>query len=197
MNYYLHLKEEFDPNNRLPAYLGCNRGEEEPIELVNGWVWNNKYYSDLTALNKEYYRTIHIGKSSMGWRFFLCYYPTENPRFAGEGYPTAQWLNKPISGLYDWATLFDNPENVIVNEEGEVVSADEMMDRITNRKGRQRPDGWQQIEGYWYRVIDGLCVHDETRERFGRPELIDIMPSGCTYDLVLSGNDVESGVIFS
>ena len=80
-NYYLRIKTEFNPLHRLPAAVGCLEGQNEPIELINGWVWNNKYYVTLESLNSEYYQEVHIGKSAGGWRFLLCQYPEDNPQY--------------------------------------------------------------------------------------------------------------------
>lgn len=208
-NYYLHKKVNFDPKHRIPASLGCDDGHEyEPIELENGWVWHNKYYPTLDELNKEFYQEIHIGKSSCGWRFGLCIYPAENPRFKGESW-NDKYLDKPISSLGDWEELFDDPDNSIWDEYGDEVSKDDMVACIANRKPRESlRDGWQRLnEGTEfetkeeYFAINGLLVHERTRPS---PHWLDahrdtyttIMPDDCTYDLILSGNDVESGEIF-
>ena len=197
-NYYLSMKTDFNPLHRLPACLGCHEGEDEPLELKNGWLWNNTYYVDVDTMNREYFQKIHIGKSSGGWRFFLCQYPTENPRFKGEGYAWSQWLDKPIETLEDWIELFNDKNNIIVDEYGNKISPQEMLKIICEREPiRNHPDGWETDGGSWYRYVNGLCVHDETKCPYGRPNLITIMPDNVTYDMVLSGNDVESGIIFS
>ena len=133
-NFYLHKKATFDPKHRLASSLGCDDGRAyEPIELVNGWMWNNKYYPTVEELNKEYYQEIHIGKSSCGWRFSLCIYPTENPRFKGEEW-NDQYLDKPISSLDDWVELFNDPSNKIFDEYGDEVSPEDMIEKISKRK---------------------------------------------------------------
>ena len=208
-NYYLHRKTNFDPNHRIPASLGCCYGNEsEPLELENGWVWNNKYYPTLEEMNKEFYQEIHIGKSSCGWRFGLCVYPEENPSYKGESWREF-YLDEPISSLDDWVALFNDPENTIWDEYGREVSKEDMVACIASREPMEPlKDGWQRLnvgtdietkEEYY--AIDGLLVHMGTRPS---PNWIDpkrdayttVMPKGCTYDLILSGNDVESGEIF-
>lgn len=200
-NYYLKKKIDFNPEDRLPATVGLFDGQEEPIELVNGWVWNNKYYPTVEELNKEFYQKIHIGLSSIGRRFFLCRYPSENPRFKDE--PWAQkWLDAPIDNLEDWIKLFNQEDTKIVSDCGEEVSPNEMLDIITNRMKDENltncKDEWVDFprDNNQYRVINGLIVHDESKERFGRPNLIEIMPSEYSYDLVWSGNDNDVGMIF-
>lgn len=84
--------------------------------LVNGYVWNNKYYSNIEELEKEYGIKLHIGKSSYGWHFNLCIYP-----------------DLSINNLDDWKQMFET--HAIYNEENEQITAAEMIDRIVNRKG--------------------------------------------------------------
>ena len=202
-NYYLLRKTAFDPNHRLPASLGCSDGlEHHPVELTNGWLWDKTYYPSIETLNERYFRCIHIGKSSCGWRFSLCVYPIENPRFVHDEYYHEPYLEKPISSLDDWIVLFRTPGNVIIDEYDRTIGVEEMLSTRCKRKGfvEADEDGWtKRREGHFdrYRVINGLCVHDETRTQFGRPQFVQIMPPDCTYDLILSGNDPESGVVFS
>lgn len=70
---------------------------------------------------------VHIGKSSMGWTFSL---------------HVGQWVDLGdeeirISGLDDWKRLFAVPGSFIEDEYKEVVSADEMLETITERKARE------------------------------------------------------------
>lgn len=174
MNYYLRKKVDFDPTDKVPAYLGCEGCPAEPVELKNGWVWENTYYVDAETMNRYFYQTIHIGKSSMGWRFFLCRYHSANPH-----YPSERWLDKPIKTLSDWIDLFHKKGNVIYDEDGDVISAEEMIRVIT-----QRNNG------------ENLRKHQNTYDYTERQEFIDIMPGDSTYDLVWSGNDSVSGIIF-
>lgn len=84
--------------------------------LKNGYVWNAKYYPTLEELEKEYGTKLHIGKSSYGWNFNLCIYP-----------------DLGINNLNDWKKMFETHD--IYNEEDEKITAEEMIDRIVNRKG--------------------------------------------------------------
>lgn len=211
-NYYLRRKCNFNPDNKVAATLGCVDGREhEPIELVNGWVWNRKFYSSIEELNKEFYQEIHIGKSSAGWRFGLCVYPTENPKYKGQEW-NEQYLEKPIESLADWVKLFNTKGNVIVDEYGDEVTVENMVDKITHRRcvdGRENLHGWHSLDGTdttssskrEYYFINGLLAHKPSRPVDyyldpNREKWTTIMPDDCTYDLIFSGNDVESGEIF-
>ena len=62
---------------------------------------------------------LHIGKSSAGWCFSLHVIPHES-----------------INELSDWEDLWNNPDNIIVDEYGRETTPYQMMDVITNR-GRE------------------------------------------------------------
>lgn len=66
---------------------------------------------------------LHIGKSSHGWCFTLHVDQTEG-----------------VEDLPDWEKLFADPANVIVDEYGELVTAESMMATITQR-ARSREEG--------------------------------------------------------
>lgn len=66
----------------------------------------------------------HIGKSSAGWCFSLHVLEPAEP-----GDPRA-------SSLAEWEVLFRQPGMSIVDEEGDTVSADRMLDVIRNRAWR-------------------------------------------------------------
>lgn len=59
---------------------------------------------------------LHIGKSSFGWHFGLCIYE-----------------NLGIKDLEDWKKLFNSSDYIILDEYDDLVSAENMLDRITNR----------------------------------------------------------------
>ena len=107
-NYYLKYKGKMtiQEHNNLTDF------SERVQELDNGYVYNNHYYQELP---NDFSHILHIGKSSMGWHFSLCIYPS-----------------LCINNLEDWKILFDNYE--IEDEYGDLVSKDEMLDTITNRK---------------------------------------------------------------
>ena len=176
-NYYLLKKTEFNPLHRLPATLGCDDGKEhEPIELINGWVWRKKYYATLEALNNEYYQKIHIGKSSGGWRFLLCIYKNKS-------IDNKPYLEKEIISLEDWKHLMFDPANKIIDEYDENVSPESMIKIISERVG-SKDNPYSLCD-----KINGLCIHDGSSFIVG-------MPENFTYDLVWSGNDPDSELIF-
>ena len=176
-------------------------------------MWNNRYYATTEALNSDFYQRIHIGKSSKGWRFGLCTYPTENPKFKdGQTGYHEYYLDKPISSFDDWIELFNDPNNHIENEFGEEITKDEMIDIIAHRKPcRESLEGWHKVnvgtqfeskEEYFF--IRGLMAHKMARPH---PSWMDvdadkyeknntIMPEDCTYDLIVSGNDIDNCEIF-
>ena len=201
MNYYLMRKERYSEESPFPACLGCTySGETEVRKLSNGWIWNDTYYPTLEELNESYCQKIHIGKSSSGWRFSLCVYPSENPRYKNDRFRQI-YLPEPISSFEDWLRLFNDPKNYIIDECGRRVSIEDMVAKITKRAPHESlKDGWQHLNGdstTLYRAIDGLLVHDYSKVRFWGSCYTTLMPRGYTYDLILSGNDTESGDIFS
>ena len=60
---------------------------------------------------------LHIGKSSSGWCFSLHVIPEED-----------------INSLDDWITWFRKEDTIIRDEYGTVISIDDMLDEITNKK---------------------------------------------------------------
>lgn len=66
---------------------------------------------------------LHIGKSSSGWHFSLCIYPFMN-----------------IYNLTDWEKLFSDSNYIILNENNEEITKDEMLEIITKRS----------VDGYNY-----------------------------------------------
>ena len=92
---------------------------------------------------------IHIGKSSGGWYFSL--------------HVDSGWEDIPNS-LEEWKMLFSTPGSVIKDEYGKIITVDEMLNIITNRKGevavvnsrdavlgagllRHKIDGWFCVGG--------------------------------------------------
>lgn len=121
-NYYLYKKAKYkDPEPDADGYVydengyckwGCgeNYASEHVQRLKNGYVWHNKYYPDLTALNYDYYEVYHIGKSSYGWSFLMALYP-----------------EKDINSAEDYVALFKNPMNFLEDESGETVNPDYLI----------------------------------------------------------------------
>lgn len=87
---------------------------------------------------------LHIGKSSAGWCFSLHVMPEDG-----------------INDLADWVRLWSEPSARIINEYGDEVTAEEMMQTITDRF-------WQKnctLPPLWYSQNDaepgpnGLARH--------------------------------------
>lgn len=118
MNFYVDIKRKYDKKFDDVYTDGYKRNDV--IRLTNGYVWNNTFYKSMEQLNKVYTLNLHIGKSSFGWHFGLCIYPSLG-----------------INNLEDWIKLWNSPGVVISDEEDRVLTVEEMIDRITNRG---RPD---------------------------------------------------------
>lgn len=101
---------------------------------------------------------LHIGKSSGGWCFSLHVYPADEFGYCESG--------QPILTLEDWKTRFADPNSVITDEYGDVTSAEQMLNTITNRSWSHRifvspAEHW---ENYSMAGPNGLLRHDPTRE---------------------------------
>lgn len=194
-NYYLKKKDESKwivPNNKLGiqlehlctlVYLDNKKNNEREALALN----LNQCVSEVDSL--------HIGKSSYGWYFDLCIYPTLG-----------------IYSLEDWITLFNKKdEYVIFNEDDEEVSVEEMLSTITERKAKSF-DKYESVEDYEkhcientefntydellefnsaYRGINGLLAHksviwdkrDEEMFKTFMPIITYHIPTNGTYDL--------------
>jgi hypothetical protein len=86
---------------------------------------------------------LHIGKSSAGWHFSLCIYPALG-----------------IYNLNDWIKLFDDEAYYIVSEEEEILSKEEMLERITQRKA-YRYDDFETLEAYEQHCVDAINDFEE------------------------------------
>lgn len=110
MNYYLKKKDGSD--FILPS---CGIGRIFESSIV-------KHYGD-NALEVNVKATttvtneLHIGKSSFGWHFLLCIYPTLN-----------------ILNLDDWIKLFNDENYEIIDEEHRTISSEDMLKTINERK---------------------------------------------------------------
>ena len=207
MNFYLLRKINFINNEQTPASLGCSYADESFVtELENGLVWGNTYYPSTEELNKVFYQRIHIGKSSMGWHFGLCIYPDQN-----------------INSLDDWIKLFRAHGNTIVDEEDRELKTSEMLDRIEDRKQLDF-EKYESEQDYEKAVVENYNNINKTINIFKYKIynsydeiLMDNhacrglnglwrrqkdqytsypIPDG-TYDLIISGNDIEKCCIFS
>ena len=114
-NYYLWLRAKSGPEGDTEAEPFMD-AEYFVQHLSNGYVWANTYYPDLKALNGSYCRVLHIGKSSSGWVFPLCTYPSLG-----------------IKSLSDWKALFSLGSSVIRDEYGRRVQPGEMVRTIACR----------------------------------------------------------------
>ena len=98
---------------------------------------------------------IHIGKSSMGWLF---HFQEQNitwltPEIVWYTYPQVKaWLQKHV---------VENKEYVILNEENELVTYDELIDLIDSKqkdpKCKSNPDNFsyaKNIDGYRFSSTD-------------------------------------------
>ena len=205
MNFYLKRKLDFISNEKTPASLGCS-DREEVVELTNGFVWQNTYYPTKEKLNEYFTQKIHIGKSSMGWHFGLCIYPEYG-----------------IDTLDDWIKLFRTSGNIIVDEEDRELKTSEMLDRIEDRKQLEF-EKYESEDQYEKAVVDNYNNINKTISIFkykiysNYDEILMEnhacrglnglwrrqkdqytsypIPDG-TYDLIISGNDIEKCCIFS
>ncbi len=78
------------------------------------------------------HESLHIGKSSGGWCFSLHVIP-----------------EKGIHTLEDWQKLWEQPQAIIKNEYGEIVSPKQMLEWITGRQGRAQWKGGWSFEPYY------------------------------------------------
>lgn len=90
---------------------------------------------------------LHIGKSSIGWRFLFHKPPI------GE-------TDKPLNTFEQWRdylkeTTVDKKTHVIMNEYDEAVSYDWLMELIENKQKEDRPDMFEYCENVnGYRFSD-------------------------------------------
>ena len=154
-NFYLRYRDKMTVNthNSFTDY------SEHIDELDNGWVYKNHYYEKLP---EDIIHLLHIGKSSMGWHFNLCIYPEFN-----------------INNLEDWKKLFDKYE--IEDEYGSIVSKEEMLERITERKGNNGRMSEEEInkfckDNHCEVGLNGLFAHKKT-------QYSDYIRTEGTYDL--------------
>lgn len=93
---------------------------------------------------------IHIGKSSMGWKF--CFHKVYN---------SDNYINEePLNTFPQWKKFLEeqtaNGNVVIVNEYDEVVSVDEFLELVEKKQNENNPDDFtyaDNIDGY--RFADG------------------------------------------
>lgn len=141
-NFYLRFKIKMN----IKVHNSFTDYSEHITELDNGYVYKNHYYENLP---EEFVHLLHIGKSSMGWHFNLCIYPELG-----------------IHDLSDWELLFNTYE--IEDEYGDIISTEDMLDRITNRKGDNEKMSKEELEKFCRDNhcevgLNGLFAHKTTR----------------------------------
>lgn len=86
------------------------------------FYWKKEQKSPCECCGRPYVQeVIHIGKSSLGWCFSL-------------------HVTEDIQSLDDWKKVWETQAGFIENEYGDRVSVEDLLDRITNRSGRNRFD---------------------------------------------------------
>lgn len=162
MNYYLRKKDDSKFNIPSNAYM-VNAGRLAVTIKEKGET------EVLLNLDKcvDTVDKLHIGKSSFGWNFSLCIYPTLN-----------------IYNLKDWIELFDNSEYEILDEEDRVVSKEEMLSTITERKSFSF-DEYSTLEEFEKSVVDNY--NNLEKKLQGTPRIVK------NYDEYLEKNNAYRG----
>lgn len=189
MNYYLRSKsikcpKTYYEDNELWDFWHSLDTHKTIEELKNGYVFDNMYYPTLEEAEANFYSILHIGKSSYGWHFSLCAY-----RELG------------IETLDDWKKLFDDSNNVIIDECGDIISKEEMLSTITERKLRNPLSTPEEEQEYIdklnnnpmfnrkYRDYDEyLCDNNATRGYNGLLRHGHSMDTGGTWDMTYNPN---------
>lgn len=137
-NYYLKRKVDFHP-------LYTKEVGNLPVQIKNGWLWENKYYPDVDTLNREYVETLHIGKSSYGWKFLLCAYPEYN-----------------INSLENWKVAWLDKKNYIMDEYNDKITPEELLDTIFRKHYIKRDLETIQKHSHMHIVDDTNKTYDLT-----------------------------------
>ena len=141
-NYYLYKKDNTPwilPVNRLGQYI-----ERDIYKMGTGELDKSACVLDFDKCTVEQ-EGLHIGKSSCGWHFDLCIYPFIN-----------------IYNLEDWKKLFNSHEYFIKDEYDEIISSDEMIKNITDRKGNSLLTEEELKENHADRGLNGLLAHSSS-----------------------------------
>lgn len=96
-------------------------------------------------------RVIHIGKSSVGWKFLFQGYQnaTDSDDFMDDD------LN--INSLEDWKNFLNTDEYIILNEYDERVSYDDFFKMVEEKQSEENPDNFSNcanINGYRFSYRD-------------------------------------------
>lgn len=83
---------------------------------------------------------LHIGKNSAGWVFSLHTIP-----------------DRGLYSLADWEAFWRNKPGRVVDEYGDVISMEDLLDLITNNKGNKRVTNHpsHRYGGPTYDLVDG------------------------------------------
>lgn len=85
--------------------------------MGTNFYWHNEERPACECCHRPFVtETIHIGKSSVGWCFSL-------------------HVTDEIKSLDDWKEIWASKSGFIKNEYDEIISVEEMLNIITNRKG--------------------------------------------------------------
>lgn len=142
-NYYLMKKAKFNP---LSDNIDEHYSDITPHQLVNGWLWKNKYYATLENLNDDYEIELHIGKSSAGWKFLLCSYNELN-----------------LKSLEDWQDIWSQEDVRIKDEYEDTITASELLDVINRTVYKELyPDRELQSRGPDSQIISSHDTYEIT-----------------------------------
>ena len=166
-NYYLEKRDNSNwiiPNNSL----GVNIERQIIKALQKGEAdKNSSLVFDLSkCLSEE--KQLHIGKSSFGWHFGLCIYPSLD-----------------IYNLKDWEKYFNDKNYKIVDEYGDEITKEEMLDCITNRRALN----WDKFNSQEEYEEDSLKSLNEVDKFMSKDE----NESYKTYDDFLEKNHATRG----
>ena len=126
-------------------YYLVEKKTEESLKNFFEALKSSHFYQEIENSMLSYQITeethLHIGKSSIGWFFNLCIYPKLG-----------------INELEDWEKLFRDTENFkIIDEDGETVDPDWLLENITDRGRKGTPK-----EGKWVRrQEEDMKLHPE------------------------------------
>lgn len=182
MNFYVHLEANYD-SSESSMYEDFD-DDPKVEELTNGYVWNHTYYKDVESLNKVYYNVLHVGKSSYGWHFTLCIYPSLG-----------------INSLDDWKKIWSSDICKIYTEDGEEISEEELLSYIVNRQRFTRKNNEAEELEYNNEMAKkaGFSTYDQLLRcngaRRGKNGLL--AHDGSRYTLTDDTYDLTSEVNFS
>lgn len=127
-------------------YLHEPSEHAEEVAIVADWCHAQGYLAAEAVLRSATIKEgeLHIGKSSAGWCFSLHVIPDEG-----------------LNSLDDWKERWSRPGAIIKDEYGDVVTPEEMLSRITERRyvGKGGRTESQLAANYATRGPNGLVRH--------------------------------------